>query len=108
MAIDRVVFVGQPVAAIAADELAIADEALDLIEVVYEVLPAAVDPVKSMQWDAPRGARAGTEADTTEALAHSGMAAAKTDEAPTKAANVAQKPKLGRGDVAPAFAESDF
>ncbi len=30
---------GQPVAAVAADELAIAEEALDLIEVEYEVLP---------------------------------------------------------------------
>ena len=59
MAIDRAVFAGQPVAAVAADELAIADEALDLIEVEYEVLPAAVDPIKSMQWDAPQGGRRG-------------------------------------------------
>src|SRR3954467_13818779 len=42
LAIDRVVFAGQPVAAVAADELAIAEEALDLIEVQYEVLPAAI------------------------------------------------------------------
>ena len=33
LAVDRVVFVGQPVAAVAADEPAIAEEALDLIEV---------------------------------------------------------------------------
>src|SRR6476646_1973553 len=49
LAIDRVVFVGQPVAAVAADELAIAEEALDLIEVGYQVLSASVDPLKSMQ-----------------------------------------------------------
>ena len=74
LAIDRVVFVGQPVAAIAADDLAIADEALDLIEVDYEPLPGAVDPIKSMQPNAPHVADRGTEADTSEALAHSGIA----------------------------------
>ena len=49
LAIDRAVFSGQPVAAVAADELAIAEEALDLIEVEYEVLPVAIDPLLSMQ-----------------------------------------------------------
>ena len=63
LAIDRVVFVGQPVAAVAADELAIAEEALDLIDVQYEVLPAAVDPLQSMKPGAPPVADVGTEAD---------------------------------------------
>jgi len=107
LAIDRVVFVGQPVAAVAADELAIAEEALDLIEVEYEVLPAAVDPLASMQPGAPPVAEAGTEADTSEALAHSGVAAAKSEAGPPKAVNIAQQAKLQRGDVARAFAESD-
>src|SRR5215510_4497334 len=83
LAIDRVVFSGQPVAAVAADELAIAEEALDLIEVEYQVLPVAVDPLKSMQPGAPPVAEAGTEADTSEALAHSAVAIAKS-EAPAK------------------------
>src|SRR6185369_4279643 len=107
MAIDRVVFSGQPIAAVAADELSIADEALDLIEVEYEVLPAAVDPVKSMQPDAPRVADEGTEADTSEALAHSGISPTES-EAVTTAPNVTQTTKLGRGDLAAAFAESEF
>ena len=106
LAIDRVVFAGQPIAAVAADELPIAEEACDLIEVQYEVLPAAVDPLKSMQVGAPPVADAGTEADTSEALAHSGVAVAKTQTAPTKAVNVTQQAKLARGDVAKAFAES--
>jgi CO/xanthine dehydrogenase Mo-binding subunit len=108
LAIDRVVFAGQPIAAVAADEPAIAEEACDLIEVQYEVLPAAVDPLKSMQVGAPPVADAGTEADTSEALAHSGVAVAKTQTAPTKAVNVTQQAKLARGDVAKAFAESDL
>src|SRR4051794_4875877 len=93
MAIDRVVFAGQPVAAVAADELAIADEALDLIEVEYEPLPVAADPYASMQRGAPRVADEGTEADTSEALAHSGIAPTET-EAETQAPNVAQQARL--------------
>jgi CO/xanthine dehydrogenase Mo-binding subunit len=107
MAIDRAVFAGQPVAAVAADELAIADEALDLIEVEYEVLPAAVDPIKSMRPDAPRVADEGTEADTSEALAHSGIAPTES-ETSNSSPNVAQTTKLGRGDVAAEMAKADF
>ena len=108
LAIDRVVFVGQPVAAVAADELAIAEEALDLIDVEYAVLPVAVDPLKSMQVGAPPVADAGTEADTSEALAHSGVAVAKSEATPAKAVNVAQQAHFHRGDVAKGFAESDL
>ena len=107
LAIDRVVFVGQPVAAVAADEPAIAEEACDLIQVDYEVLPAAVDPLGAMQVGAPPVAEAGTEADTSEALAHSGVAAAKSEAKPSKAVNISQQAKINRGDLAKAFAESD-
>jgi CO/xanthine dehydrogenase Mo-binding subunit len=106
LAIDRAVFMGQPVAAVAADELAIAEEALDLIKVEYQVLPAAVDPLKSMQPGAPPVADAGTEADTSEALAHAAVAIAKS-EAPAKAVNISQQARLQRGDPAKGFAESD-
>jgi CO/xanthine dehydrogenase Mo-binding subunit len=107
LAIDRVVFSGQPVAAVAADELAIAEEALDLIDVKYEVLPAAVDPLLSLKPGAPPVADAGTEADASEALAHSAVAMAKSDDAPAKAVNVSQTAHVKRGDVAKGFAESD-
>src|SRR5499433_527338 len=108
LAIDRVVFVGQPVAAVAADELAIAEEALDLITVEYQILPSAVDPLASMQPGAPPVAEAGTEADTSEALAHSAVALAKSDTGPAKAVNVSQQARVQRGDVAKGFAESDL
>jgi len=108
LAIDRVVFVGQPVVAVAADEIAIAEEALDLIQVDYEVLPAAIDPLKAMQPGAPGVAEAGTEADTSEAMAHGAVAVAKTEAAaPAKAVNVSQQNNLKRGDVAAGFAASD-
>jgi CO/xanthine dehydrogenase Mo-binding subunit len=106
LAIDRAVFMGQPVAAVAADELAIAEEALDLIKVEYQVLPASIDPLKAMLPGAPPVADAGTEADTSEALAHSAVAIAKS-EAPAKAVNISQQARLQRGDPAKGFAESD-
>ena len=107
LAIDRVVFFGQPVAAVAADDLAIADEALDLIEVEYEPLPVAADPLASMDVAAPRVADAGTEADTSEARAHSGIAVSGADTTTTRAPNIAQQGRLTRGDVVAAMAEAD-
>jgi len=106
LAIDRVVFMGQPVAAVAADELSIAEEALDLIKVEYQALPASIDPLKAMLPGAPPVADAGTEADTSEALAHSAVAIAKS-EAPAKAVNISQQARLQRGDPAAGFAQSD-
>jgi CO/xanthine dehydrogenase Mo-binding subunit len=106
LAIDRVVFAGQPVAAVAADEVAIAEEALDLIDVQYDVLPASVDPLQAMKPGAPPVAELGTEADLSEAMAHSVVAMAK-GETPAKAVNVSQTAHVKRGDVAKGFAESD-
>src|SRR5881628_470464 len=107
LAIDRVVFAGQPVAAVAADEPAIAEEALDLIDVQYEVLPVSADPLQSMKPGAPPVADAGTEADTSEAQAHGSVAGITTGAKPAKAVNISQQARLQRGDVAKGFAESD-
>jgi CO/xanthine dehydrogenase Mo-binding subunit len=107
LAIDRVVFAGQPVAAVAADEPAIAEEALDLIDVQYEVLPVAADPLESMKPGAPPVAELGTEADTSEAQAHGSVAGVSTEAKPSKAVNISQQARLQRGDVAKAFTESD-
>src|SRR5467141_1837887 len=107
LAIDRVVFAGQPVAAVAADDPAIAEEALDLIEVQYEVLAVSADPLEAMKPGAPPVADAGTEADTSEAMAHSSVAGVTSEAKPAKAVNISQQARLQRGDVAKALAESD-
>jgi CO/xanthine dehydrogenase Mo-binding subunit len=52
VAIDAVRYVGDPVAAVAAEERDIAEEALDLIEVEYESLPGVTDPLEAMRPDA--------------------------------------------------------
>lgn len=46
---DVVRYVGEPVAAVAAETEAIAEEALDLIEIKYEPLPAVFDAEEAMQ-----------------------------------------------------------
>src|SRR6185437_3227196 len=44
LAVGRVRYVGDPVAVILAESLAVAEDARDLVEVDYEMLPAVVDP----------------------------------------------------------------
>ncbi len=53
LAKDRVRYVGERVAAVAADDEDIAQQALDLIEVEYEELPAVSDVLEAMKPDAP-------------------------------------------------------
>src|SRR5688500_11713158 len=53
VAIDKVRYVGDPVAAIAAVDEAAADEALELIEVEYEPLPAVFDVEEALRPTAP-------------------------------------------------------
>jgi CO/xanthine dehydrogenase Mo-binding subunit len=54
IAIDRVRFAGEAVAAVAAETLEIAEQARDLIEVVYEELPHAVSLEEALAPGAPR------------------------------------------------------
>jgi 4-hydroxybenzoyl-CoA reductase subunit alpha len=54
LAKDRVRFIGDEVAAVAAVDEATADRAIHLIEVQYEVLPAVFDPFEAMADGAPQ------------------------------------------------------
>jgi len=53
LAQDRVRFIGERVAAVAADTLEQTEEALELLEIDYEELPAVFDPVAALQEGAP-------------------------------------------------------
>ncbi len=53
MAMDRVRYVGEPVAAVAAVDDETAEEALELISVQYEELPAVFNPFEAMKPGAP-------------------------------------------------------
>lgn len=83
LALEKVRFIGDGVAAVAAIDEEIAEEALDLIEVEYEELPAVLDPVAAMNEDSP--------------LVH--------DNAPR---NISFKTHLIYGDVDKVFKECDY
>jgi CO/xanthine dehydrogenase Mo-binding subunit len=53
LARDRVRYIGEPIAAVAADSPEIAVEALSLIDVEYQSLPFVTDPVEAIQPGAP-------------------------------------------------------
>ena len=52
-AIDRVRYLGEPIAMLAARSPSIAEDALELIRVEYDPLPTVVDPWKAMESSAP-------------------------------------------------------
>jgi 2-furoyl-CoA dehydrogenase large subunit len=53
IAVDRVRYVGEPVAVVCADNRYLAEDALEDIRVTYKPLPAIVDPVEAAASDAP-------------------------------------------------------
>lgn len=93
LAVDRVRFIGEKVAAIAADTRAAADEAARLVEVDYDELPSVFDPEEAL-----RG----------EVLLHEPDA--NYEDAPSSwgtQPNVQSWVTLSHGDVEGAFAEAD-
>ncbi|NQV21036.1 MAG: xanthine dehydrogenase family protein molybdopterin-binding subunit [Rhodospirillales bacterium] len=93
MARDKVLYDGHPVAAVAATSTSIADEALSLIKVVYEVLPHVIDVDEAMKPSAP--------------VLHKKMFTAGVDPAPKKASNIASRIEFGFGDLDAGFAAAD-
>ena len=83
LAVDKVRFVGDEVAAVAAIDADTAEEALELIQVEYEELPAVFDVDAAMKKGAP--------------VIH--------DECPN---NVSVTRKIEYGDIRKAFAEADY
>ena len=95
LADERVRFAGERVAAVAADDLDAADEALSLIEVEYEELPAVFDPEEALTEDAP--------------LLHPDVNSYVGLPRPVeKPSNVFVSDTWGKGDVSKGFAEADL
>ena len=94
LAQDKVRFLGERVAAIAADTLEQAEHALDLIQVDYEELPAVFDPLAAAKPDAP----------IIHPNLHTYKGLPKPIDGPT---NVFVHELFTRGDVAEGFAQSD-
>jgi CO/xanthine dehydrogenase Mo-binding subunit len=96
--IDRVRYVGEIVAAVAAEEREIAEEAVELIEVEYEPLPAVFDPAEATQPGAPILHQARVE---TEAAIH------KDELRFVSEGNICSVAHAEDGDVNAGFKEAD-
>ncbi len=103
MATDKVLYKGHAVAAVAATSPHVAEEALSLIDVEYEVLPPVMDAKDAMNKDAP--------------LIHERLAAMSTasiraggvldDDDPSQGTNVANHFEFTLGDLEEGFKQAD-
>ena len=97
LARDKVLFIGEKVAAVAAESPDIAEEALLLIEVEYAELPAVFDPAEAMAEDSP--------------TLHENLAAypgLPKPMSPSPVNNVFAHNVWSKGDIDQGFAESDL
>jgi len=86
---DRVLFVGEAVAAVAATDPYVAEEALSLIKVDYEPLPAVFDVEEAMRPGAP-------------------VVNPNHPKVKEPLSNIAGKTESGWGDIESGFAQSDY
>jgi len=93
MARDKVLYAGHGVAAVAATSQAIAQEALSLIEVEYEVLPHVIDVEDAMKPDAP--------------ILHDYIRTAGVEPKPDTPSNIASRLEFKLGDLDAGFAAAD-
>jgi CO/xanthine dehydrogenase Mo-binding subunit len=89
----KVLYEGHAVAAVAAVSPGIAEQALDLIEVEYEILPHVMDVEAAMRPDAP--------------VLHDELLTAGIEPRPTTPSNIAKVVHFTKGDVEIGFAEAD-
>jgi CO/xanthine dehydrogenase Mo-binding subunit len=90
---ERAMYVGHAVAAVAATSLTIAEAALDLIEVDYEVLPHVIEIEDAIKPDAP--------------ILHDWIRTKGADPEPQTASNIASILTEQAGDVESGFAAAD-
>jgi CO/xanthine dehydrogenase Mo-binding subunit len=103
-------FCGQPVVAVVARSEAVAEDALALIEVDYDELPAILSVQTALAADAPAVWPEGLPGVGAEAAGHgveaTGEASSPRDELAGRA-NVAAAERMARGDVEVGLAEAD-
>ncbi|RKY00119.1 MAG: xanthine dehydrogenase family protein molybdopterin-binding subunit [Spirochaetes bacterium] len=96
MAVEKVRFVGEPVAAVIADSPEIAQKGVEAIKVEYEDLPAVFDVYDAIKKDAP--------------LVHENLGKYKVLEEfnPIPGTNIFHHYKVVKGDIEKGFKESDL
>lgn len=100
LALKKVRYEGEAVAAVAAIDEETAEEALDLIEVEYEPLPAVFEPEEALAPGAPLLFEEDVEGQPTPVGSAEGV------QAPT--GNIADRYEVRWGDVEQGFREADF
>ena len=93
LASDKALYTGHAVAALAAIDPHTAEEALELIDVEYEVLPPVLEVREAMEDDAP--------------LLHENLKTDAMGEKSEKSSNVASHFQHKKGDIDAGFAEAD-
>ncbi|MHA2245188.1 MAG: xanthine dehydrogenase family protein molybdopterin-binding subunit [Candidatus Hodarchaeales archaeon] len=96
LAVEKVVWIGQPVVAVAAESERIAAKALELVQIEYEVLPCILDPIEAKN--------------SSNILVHEKMAEYEHSPAfnPVPGTNVANLFKLRKGDIEEGFTQADL
>ncbi|MCI0646745.1 MAG: xanthine dehydrogenase family protein molybdopterin-binding subunit, partial [Chloroflexi bacterium] len=105
LARDRVIFAGQPVALVLAENEAAAADGAERVIVEYDPQPAAVTIDQALAEDTPLVWPAGLPGDTGEAGAHGADLGKDAAKAP-KRTNVSSTRRFQRGDAAGALAEA--
>ena len=96
LAVEKVVWIGQPVVVVAARTEEIAEEALELIKIEYDPRKAVIDPVSAK--------------DSNDILVHENMAKYKHSPAfnPVPGTNIANLFNLRKGDIDKGFSQADL
>ena len=94
LAYDKALYRGHAVAAVAATNVHVAEEALKLIEVDYEVLPAAIDVLDAMKDDAP--------------ILHEDLKSTELGQQTDKVSNVVNHFQFKLGEPATGFEEAEI
>ena len=93
MARDKALYNGHAVAAVAAVSASIAEQAIELIEITYDVLPHVTEVEAAMADDAP--------------VLHGHMFTQGLSSRPEKPSNIAKRNDLTRGDLTEGFAAAE-
>jgi CO/xanthine dehydrogenase Mo-binding subunit len=93
LARDKVLYEGHAVAAVAAISQSIAEEAVGLVDVTYEVLPHVIDVEAAMEPDAP--------------VLHDDLFTAGIEPKPERPSNISKRVYFAKGDAETAFNGAD-
>ncbi|MEX2159319.1 MAG: xanthine dehydrogenase family protein molybdopterin-binding subunit [Dehalococcoidia bacterium] len=105
LASEETVFYGEPIVAVVARDIATAEDAIELVEIEYEELPAVLDVIEAMKEESPLARKPVDEIDRSEQRGHVNVE--MQEQGSGKPSNVVSQAKFSRGDIAQSFAEAD-